>query len=272
MKPVDRQKAGLDYDAVTGIIRENGFMKFCFMAALAAVTGICAWAEPAHAELPVRDSAAASSTVRADRYGRLVRTVVLAPNVVRPRIVEARQVNPLKSGEQMPITSVADLDRLVEETAAGYEVDPLLVHAIIHVESGYNQYALSHKGAEGLMQLIPGTARRMGVKNSYDMRQNVEGGVKYLKQMLDRFGGDLRYALAGYNAGPEAVARWKGVPPYAETQSYVYKVGKKYGELRRQRPAVKRALETAELRQPEPEHRPVESYIDAEGRLHLRTR
>jgi soluble lytic murein transglycosylase-like protein len=184
-------------------------------------------------------------------------------------MVAAREV---KSGAPAPITSLADLDRTVEEAAERHQVDPLLVHAMIHVESGYNQYALSHKGAEGLMQLVPGTARRMGVRNSFDMRQNVEGGVKYLRQMLDRFQGDLRHALAGYNAGPEAVARWNGIPPYAETQSYVYKVGKRYGELRRLRPEVKPAVETAALGKPEPEFRPVESYVDAEGRLYLRTR
>jgi soluble lytic murein transglycosylase-like protein len=279
MAVAGRAKDPLDYDAFTSIIRENGFMKFCFMAALVAVTATMAWAEPAHEET-VRATARAESsaapppatTVRTDGRGRLVRTVVVPSHVVRPRVVAERQVNGLKSGDRAPITSLAELDRLVEEMSAKHNLDPLLVHAIIHVESGYNPYALSYKGAEGLMQLIPGTARRMGVKNSFDMHQNIDGGARYLRQMLDRFGGDLRYALAGYNAGPEAVVRWKGIPPYAETQSYVYKVGKRYGELRRIRPEPKPEVQTAELRQPEPEFRPVESYLDAEGRLHLRTR
>ena len=175
---------------------------------------------------------AVSTTVRAARNGRLVRTVVVPVNVVKPRLVTA--VDPA-TAEPGVITTVAALDALIEETASREGVDPLLVHAVIHTESAYNPYAISYKGAEGLMQLIPGTARLMGVRNSFDIRQNVEGGVKYLKQMLDRFD-DLRFAIAAYNAGPEAVARYNGIPPYAETIGYVYRVGKRYGELRRQHP------------------------------------
>jgi soluble lytic murein transglycosylase-like protein len=167
---------------------------------------------------------------------------------------------------------VAELDAMIGEKAREHGVDPLLVHSIIHVESGYNPYALSHKGAEGLMQLMPQTARKLGVRSSFDVRQNVGGGVSYLKQMLDRFG-DLRLALAAYNAGPEAVARWNGVPPYAETQDYVYKVGKRYGELRRQHQSARAAV-TPVIRaeEREPEYRPLEWRVDEQGRLHLSTR
>lgn len=154
--------------------------------------------------------------------------------------------------------------------ASRYEVDPLLVHAVIHVESGYNQFAISYKGAEGLMQLIPSTARRMGVHNSFDARENIEGGVKYLRLLQDRFS-DLRYVLAGYNAGEEAVARYGGIPPYAETHDYVYRVGQRYGQLRRAERAKPRPVVAAAVK-PEPEHRPLEAFVDPEGKLHLITR
>ena len=211
-------------------------------------------------------SASVSTTVRAARNGRLVRTVVVPVNVIKPRVV-----TPSTPGsDSSAITTLAALDALIQEASTREGVDPLLVHAIIHTESAYNPYAISYKGAEGLMQLIPGTARLMGVRNSFDIRQNVEGGVKYLKQMLDRFD-DLRFAIAAYNAGPEAVARYNGIPPYAETIGYVYRVGKRYGELRRLHPP-KTAIVAETQTQPQPEFRPVESYIDDQGRLNLRTR
>lgn len=239
------------------------------MLALAVSHGALLGASPAprRASSPSQVPAPAiSTTVRAARNGRLVRAVVVPANVVKPRLVTA------KTPESVPgaITTLAALDALIEETATREGVDPLLVHAIIHTESAYNPYAISYKGAEGLMQLIPGTARLMGVRNSFDIRQNVEGGVKYLKQMLGRFD-DLRFAIAAYNAGPEAVARYNGIPPYAETIGYVYRVGKRYGELRRQHPP-KPATVAETQTQPAPEFRPVESHLDDQGRLHLRTR
>lgn len=255
----------------TGIIGENGLSRIAIvMLALAFSHGAMSGASPAPRKavsaLSPASSPGVSTTVRASRNGRLVRTVVVPENVIKPRIVTAAT----PAAAPGAITTLAALDSLIEETAGREGVDPLLVHAIIHTESAYNPYALSYKGAEGLMQLIPGTARLMGVRNSFDIRQNVEGGVKYLKQMLDRFG-DLRFAIAAYNAGPEAVARYNGIPPYAETIGYVYRVGKRYGELRRQFPPKPAVVETAEA-ETQPEFRPVESYLDAEGRLHLRTR
>jgi soluble lytic murein transglycosylase-like protein len=240
------------------------------MLALAVSYGTLFAASPAprrSLSLTPSPAPAVSTTVRAARNGRLVRSVVVPANVVKPRLVTP--VDPA-AAEPGAITTVAELDALIEETASREGVDPLLVHAVIHTESAYNPYAISYKGAEGLMQLIPGTARLMGVRNSFDIRQNVEGGVKYLKQMLDRFD-DLRFAIAAYNAGPEAVARYRGIPPYAETIGYVYRVGKRYGDLRRQHPP-KPATVAETQTQPQPEFRPVESYLDDQGRLNLRTR
>lgn len=113
----------------------------------------------------------------------------------------------------------------VKQLATKYQIDPALVRAVIHAESAFKLNALSNKGAQGLMQLMPGTAKDMGVINAFDARQNIEGGVKYLAWLLESFNGDIKLATAAYNAGPGAVKRYKGVPPYAETEVYVERVG-----------------------------------------------
>ena len=117
-----------------------------------------------------------------------------------------------------------DLEPLIDKYSKIRSLDPDLVRAIIQVESGGRVTALSHKGAMGLMQLMPDTARQLAVEDPYDAEQNVRGGTRYLSRMLDLFNGNLELALSGYNAGPEAVNRYGGVPPYAETRSYVEKV------------------------------------------------
>ena len=112
----------------------------------------------------------------------------------------------------------------ITAAAAQYGVDEAIVRAIIHAESSFNPNALSRVGAQGLMQLMPATARRFGVSNAFDPSQNIRGGVQYLAWLLKRFNGNLTLAAAGYNAGEGAVDRYKGVPPYSETQRYVVRV------------------------------------------------
>ncbi len=124
------------------------------------------------------------------------------------------------------------IDALVNDNAQSAGVDPALVKAIIANESGFNANATSNTGAQGLMQLMPGTAAALGVDNAYDPEQNVAGGTKYIKEMLTHFNGDVRLAVAAYNAGPGAVEKYGGVPPYAETQNYVQNVLASYAKYR----------------------------------------
>ena len=117
-----------------------------------------------------------------------------------------------------------EFEIVIDRTARGQNLDPRLVRAVIQVESAFDPDAVSRKGAQGLMQLMPGTAKELGVRNAFDPAENVRGGSRYLRQMMDLFGGDIELALASYNAGPSAVARYGGVPPFEETTRYVGKV------------------------------------------------
>jgi soluble lytic murein transglycosylase-like protein len=117
---------------------------------------------------------------------------------------------------------------LIEKYALAHGLAPQLVSAVMRVESCYDRHAVSRAGARGLMQLMPATARNLGVVDLFDPEQNIDGGVRYLKKMLVRFGNNMRLALAAYNAGPEAVTAYNDVPPYRETQSYVTRIMKLY--------------------------------------------
>ena len=117
---------------------------------------------------------------------------------------------------------------IIIKAAGRYEVDPALVKAIIMAESGYNPRAISKRGAKGLMQLMPHTAKALGVENIFDPEHNVNAGVKYFKGLLNRFGGDVELALAAYNAGSRKVRQYKGIPPFRSTKLYIKKVFKYY--------------------------------------------
>lgn len=206
--------------------------------------------------------------VKADRRtGQLIRrAVVIEPKVIAPVAPGAAVAAPTVAGRK--------IEDMVAEAASQYKVDPLLVHAVIAVESNYNPYAVSPVGAQGLMQLMPGTARQLGVRNAFDAEENIRAGVKHLHDLQEQYKDD-RLALAAYNAGAGAVNKYGWIPPYRETQDYVYKVGKKYGDARRASAATKTTTAAAspqsEVPKP-PEHRPIEVFTDAEGRLHMRTK
>lgn len=123
-------------------------------------------------------------------------------------------------------------DQYIVESSRKYGIDPLLIYAQMHQESAFRIKATSHKGASGLMQLMPATARRLGVTNIYDPKQNIEGGVKYMRILLDMFNQDVTLALAGYNAGEGAVIKYgRNVPPFAETREYVRRISARYGQI-----------------------------------------
>jgi soluble lytic murein transglycosylase-like protein len=235
----------------------NKMVYICFILALVMLAASPMRAAEAESYLSPKSY---KTVVKVDpRTGKLVRTRVL--------------LNPPAAHEAV---SPASVQELVEKTSRAHDVDPLLVDSVIRVESNYNPNAVSPKGAEGLMQLMPPTARMLGVEDSFDPAQNIEAGVKYLKYLQNLYKDD-RLALAAYNAGPGAVDRFKQIPPYPETQKYVDNVGKKYSEARKAaqgasaQPAVPVPAQ-APAQVIEDEKRPkLEQFVDSDGRLHLRT-
>jgi soluble lytic murein transglycosylase-like protein len=198
--------------------------------------------------------ASVRSVVRTDPQRRLVRQVALVPAPGSTRNDALAELG----------MSRADIDKLIHRLAAENQLDPALVQAVVRVESDYDPFAVSPKGARGLMQLMPQTARGLAVRNSFSPIQNIEGGVRHLKALMVRFEGDTEKALAAYNAGAGAVQKHGGVPPYRETTEYVAKVGRKWKEAR------ERAVKSTPERPPRL-HPVLVTFEDAQGRLHVRT-
>src|SRR5256714_6946279 len=147
----------------------------------------------------------------------------------RPRMVAASSGNSLNGFT----TGNSQVDALIIESSKRNGVDPVLLYSIMHQESTFNQRAVSPRGARGLMQLIPATASRFGVTNIFDPQQNIEGGARYMRFLLDKFEGDVELALAGYNAGEGAVIKFGyRIPPFSETQEYVRRISQRYNVIR----------------------------------------
>lgn len=236
-------------------------MRFCFQCGVAtAVLGtvFCG---------PIRAGSRTAKAVPVERVdprsGQQVKTIKLAMAAMA-----SREVKP-----QVVAVSDASVKSYVEEAAQKYDVNPALIDSVIQVESNYNPLAISPKGAEGLMQLMPATARRFGVQNTFDPRDNIHGGVKYLKFLQETFKDD-RLAIAAYNAGEGAVAKYNNVPPYPETLNYVEQVGKRYGKAKKAAQAKASIVAAAQAKPEtpaEPKYAPVRQYVDSDGRIHLTT-
>jgi Transglycosylase SLT domain len=151
------------------------------------------------------------------------------PPAVSPTAQPTRG-RPARSGSALPAKPAVPLTDVVASASAAYHLDPDLVNSVIHAESGFNAHAVSPKGARGLMQLMPGTANKLGVSDAFDPQDNVTGGSRYLRELLERYNFDLVKALAAYNAGPERVEQYQGVPPFRETRAYVAKIVHEYNK------------------------------------------
>jgi hypothetical protein len=147
----------------------------------------------------------------------------------KPESAKSWSVRPgaAKSGSSKFVPAPA-LNQVVNSASAAYHLDPDLVNSVIHAESGFNSRAVSPKGARGLMQLMPGTATQLGVTDAFDPQANVTGGSRYLRELLERYNFDLVKALAAYNAGPQRVEQYRGVPPFRETRAYVARIVHEY--------------------------------------------
>lgn len=156
-------------------------------------------------------------------------TGLLFSRVLAPDVVEASP-EVFRIPADIPTSGNADLDRIIFEAGEKQGVDPRFIHAVIWQESKYIQDARSHAGAQGLMQLMPATAKRFGCDDPNDPKKNIAAGTKYLSWLLKRFEGNVELALAGYNAGEGSVDKYDGIPPYSETQNYVKIISKRYGK------------------------------------------
>ena len=156
---------------------------------------------------------------------------------------------------QTPHSSQAEMNDVINTVSSRHHLDPDLINSVIHAESGFNPRAVSPKGAQGLMQLMPQTASHLGVADAFDPSANVEGGTRYLRELLERYNFDLIKALAAYNAGPQRVEQYHGVPPYYETQAYVARIIRDFNRKKlAERKAA--ALKTANYRPTTVQHAP----------------
>jgi hypothetical protein len=181
-----------------------------------------------------------------------VQSPVVEPTKNPKRLIRltSQPINPSLGGFT---TGNADIDTYIVESGKRNSVDPLLLYSIMHQESSFKARAISYKGARGLMQLMPPTASRFGVTNIWDPKQNIEGGARYMRFLLDLFSGDVHLALAGYNAGEGAVMKYGNkVPPYSETREYVRRIGNRYSMIRDPSAIAQAGTAPAEQKDPAP--------------------
>jgi soluble lytic murein transglycosylase-like protein len=155
-------------------------------------------------------------------------TGIMFSRVMAPVAVASSNVQPIPP--EMPTSGDEKLDRIIYDVGQRQGIDPRFIHAVIWQESKYDPAAHSHAGAQGLMQLMPATAKRFGCDDPNDPQANIEAGTKYLSWLLKRFSGNVELALAGYNAGEGAVDKYNGIPPYNETRNYVKIISQRYGK------------------------------------------
>jgi hypothetical protein len=207
-----------------------------FLAACLVIVILASSSSPALAEIAVMENGKILYVDKFERVDDFVKLYItgggevtvpweLVSNIVPNEVVR-------RTEDPREVTLLPHLKPIIEPAAERYGLDPNLVAAVIWAESSGDPNAVSRKGARGLMQLMPQTARELGVRRIHDPSENVHGGTRYLRKMLDEHAGDLTLALAAYNAGPTAVRRHGGVPPYAETRAYVGRVLDMYEQAR----------------------------------------
>jgi soluble lytic murein transglycosylase-like protein len=207
--------------------------------------------------------AAAPSAGQAGRVRTIVRADAATGRLVRTFVAEPRIVSKAESTLEQ-----AHLKEMVNRIAGKEGVESPLVQSVIRAESNYNPDAVSPKGAMGIMQLIPATAKRFGVSDAFDPEENIQGGVRYLKFLLDYYQGDYQKAIAAYNAGEGAVDKYHGIPPFAETQNYVVQVAKNLEAARQTQPGA--AANVVSNINSET-FRPIQTSVGSDGRIYYRT-
>jgi Transglycosylase SLT domain len=204
----------------------------------------------------------------------VVMPVFAAPNDVSTVVRANAKTGKLVRSTVVQKEPVSDenLNKMIDRISAEQGIEAPLVHSVIRAESNYSATALSPKGAQGMMQLIPSTARRFGVANAFDAQDNIQGGVRYLKFLLDYYQGDYPKAIAAYNAGEKAVDKYKGIPPFAETRNYVSQVSKNLKSEREKRKVTAKAADPVPAPTTTTEtYRPILASLGSDGRVYYRT-
>ena len=214
-----------------------------------------------------------TSVVRSDpKTGRLVRSVVVTPKTVSektvaPTLVASHVVSAAPEAPEPQAAQPTGIDEAVEKIAAQQSVPVELLHSVIKVESNYNPNAVSSKGALGLMQLIPSTARRFGVADVFNPVENIQGGARYLRYLLDLYNWDLHLTLAAYNAGEAAVAKFGGIPPYAETRNYIVSVDKQLEKKVAMRKPLPAPVEAKPVPRDPAAPNPIREVVETDGTI-----